>query len=252
MKTSRQFASQLLGVLLMSLALIAGCRRAPSGPAFNVPSLIGHKIGDIRPLLRASATPVAASNSAPASTQAGSETFASGDYVLEVDYLPRNGRITTMRFSPADAAKPIREADKPAMLQAGTLREDDARYALEWIEDPQQSERFAGVRIVPAPKTHTVLLRVAGGASLLSVSYHAPQSVSPGTSPGQPFMTIAPWEATFSAPTGTVVGIEAGPSAGAGRSAALGVPSVQIVVDGKVAMQSAPSLGVASCSLELD
>lgn len=234
--------------VVLGVGLGAGCQRAPSGPAFDVPALVGQKIEAIRPRIVGPGTP------APVPTlsgDAGSETFAAHDYRLEIDYLKRNGRVTMLRLLPSDATQPVKESDKPAFLQVGKLREDDPRYALEWIEDPQNALSFAGVRIVPVPKTHTVMLRVVSGAGLLDVSYNAPQAAMTGTVPGQKFITLAPWEATFSAPTGTVVGIEAVASSSA-RASSSGAPGVQIVVDGKVAAQSAPSLGTASCSLELD
>jgi hypothetical protein len=57
--------------------------------------------------------------------------------------LKRNGRATRWTLAPEDATKALKEEEKENFLKVGKVKEGDARYSLDWIEDQNQVLRFA-------------------------------------------------------------------------------------------------------------
>jgi hypothetical protein len=244
MRQQKPFFFAVFCCLLLLAA--SGCnRQAALGPAFDVPSLLGKKFVDIEKTV---GTPESADSLAPDTKRA---VFRKPEGVMTVDYLARNGRVTAFTLAPADASVAVKEDDKAQLLTLGKLNEKDARYALDYIEDEAQVFRFKGVRVTPAPVQHNVALRISGASEMVSARYTAPTGAA-GTTPGEPFLTMAPWDHQFTAPTGTTVGIEAGITPVPGAPVAVAEVTVQILVDGKIAQQKTVSAGTAQCSLELD
>ena len=77
--------------LLCALLGFAGCGpKTPSGPLFDVPSLVHKKIGEVEKVLGAAAdAPGATSDSAQ-------KMWRKDGYCLAIEYLKRNGRITNL------------------------------------------------------------------------------------------------------------------------------------------------------------
>jgi hypothetical protein len=245
----------LLVLLLAALPFLSvGCRSGkPAGPAFDVPSLVGRKIGTVENILAIPAAERAPLPTGDKSGETGTSTVRKGEYVLALEYLKRSGRVTALTLSYADPTHSIKEDNKGQLLKVGNLSEDAKRYTIEYLEDPQKALYITGLRITPASITHTVTLRVLGGASMTSVMYQAPVTISNEIPPGQPFMTIPPWDAQLTASTGAEISIEAGPAGNLQVAPSGSVKTTVIIeVDGKIAKQFTSSGGVAHCSVELD
>ncbi|HEX8551383.1 MAG TPA: hypothetical protein VF681_07480 [Abditibacteriaceae bacterium] len=225
--------------------LLSGCgRKAPAGPIFDISALVGSKFEGVVKVLGEAET--AAVESAGAETKRAQ--FKKNDAVLAVEYLQRNGRVVSFTLSPNASVK---DEEKAQLLKLGNLKESDPRYRIEYVEDANQVFRFAGVRVIPAPVRHEVVLRIVG-TGMVAARYTAPNGEN-GTVPGETFYTIPPWDIKFTAETGTVVGIEAGPATALRNGVPTGKSEaeVQILVDGKIVQQK-KSIGVAEVEAELD
>jgi hypothetical protein len=254
----KQLLNLGLGVAL-ALGSGLGCRpQQAAEPVFDVPALVGKKVREVAGIV---GTPTS-TGSATAGSETGTAVFRKDQYVLSVDYLNRNGRVTAFTLAYADPTQSVKEADKEQLLQVGKLDEKNQRYTLDYIEDSQKVFSFTGVKVVPAPVTYNVTLRVTGPPAATTVIYKAPSNSSPSAGgasttdakPGENFMTIPPWDIQFTATTGTIVGLEAGltePPTSSANGTAEKV-TVQILLDGKVAKEFSSALGVAHCELELD
>lgn len=236
--------SLLPALLVLWASLSLGCAaRQPAGPAFDIGALIGKKMPEVEKVL---------GNGQADATNPGATVFNKNEYTLRVEYLQPKGRILAYTVSFTDPNQSIKEDDKARLLEAAGLREDDTRYSIQTIEDPQKALSISGVRVTPNPVQHKVELRVKG-ASMVNVRYTSPSPPAVGDpASGETFMTLPPWSTQFTAATGAVVGIEAGPlqmSTGTGD-----VPSttVQVIVDGKVEGEFTSTDGTAHCQVELD
>lgn len=233
--------------LLLFLFLSWGCHRAAprQGPIFDVASLVGRRMAEIDKILGA---PAANDENTPIPNAGEArKTWRRDGCQLSIDYLVRNNRVTNFSLAPDDASRAWSEEEKAARLADFNLREGDARYALEWLEDANKPLRFSGLRVTPAAIKYQVVLRVSGANGLVSVRYSPLQAGDEGG-----IMTLPPWEVAFSAQTGTVVTIEAGPFQEPGKMPTIGgKTTVQIIVDGKVMAEKSSEGGVASCALEL-
>jgi hypothetical protein len=230
--------------LLCVLLTFIGCGpKQPSGPLFDVPSLIGKKMPEVEKQLGAATETQDAGDSAR-------KVWRKEGHTLTAEYLKRNERITSWTLTPEGEGQAVKEEEKPDFLKLATLNESDTRYSLDWVEDSDQALRFSGVRVTPAPITHKVTLRVTGSQGLVGVQY----SVS-GTSaeiPSETFLTMPPWDMQLSATTGATIKILArpyeSPQMPSNTTPKVGV---EILVDGKVVQQKSSEGGAAEVSLEL-
>lgn len=226
---------------------LCGCRRdAPrEGPVFDVPSLGAKRIGQVEKILGAPAA-----DDATLQMPNGAEahkTWRRDGFRLSVHYGLRNNRVTNFLIAPDDASQSWSEKEKAARLNDFNLREGDARYSLEWIEDANKPLRFSALRVTLAPIQYKIVLRVSGTAGLVAIRYAPLQAADAGGD----IMTVPPWETSFSAQTGTVLSLEAGPLQGPGVPFSDGRTTVQVIVDGRVMAQKSSEGGIASCSWEL-
>jgi hypothetical protein len=94
-----------------------------------------------------------------------------------------------------NSAESFKEEEKATFLQTGTLREGDARYSIDWVEDSDKVFNFSGVRVTPAPVTYQVTLRVSGSQSLVAVNYAV--SGNGANNPAEQFLTMPVWDSSF-------------------------------------------------------
>lgn len=238
------------GLVLLCLALscLPGCGpKKPAGPAFDVASVIGLKIGQVTARL-------GAGQELPGvSTADGRKQWRKDGYVLRADYRKRNGRVTGWTLGFEDAAQTVKEEEKKELLNAARLAESDARYSVEWEEDPERVDRFKSVQITPAPRRHKVVARLTGqNLGMTLVQFALSISGNEGENPTENGLTLPPWNHQLEAQDGTQIKLEAVP-----RTANFNVPAnaqitLQIEVDGKVvAKQTGSAGGAASCDWEV-
>ena len=234
---ARTLLLTLCALTLCALTLCAltlgGCKRAPAPPPFDVPALVGQPIEALTKIL-----------GAPAQSDATSKTWMRADVTLSATYKP-NGRVTALTLTSRDAKDAVREGEQDKLLQPGTLKSSDPRYSVDWIEAPDKPLYYNGVRVVPAPKTYAVELRVSGSQSTmlqLSYSIGGPQPQS------QSLLTIAPWNLKANVPDDTQIMLQTRlvKAYAPGQSPT----TVEIVVDGQVVASKTASV-VAFCQTEL-
>jgi hypothetical protein len=233
-----------VGLVLCALLALIGCGpKQPTGPVFDVPSLIGKKMPEVEKQLGAAAETQDSGDSAR-------KTWRKEGHVLTAEYLKRNGRVTSWMLAPEDAKQAVKEEEKSNFLKLAKLQENDARYSFDWVEDPEQALRFSGVRVTPAPVTYKITLRVAGSQSLVGVQYSV--SGNSAENPSETFLTMPPWDMQLSAATGATIKILARPYESPQMpSTTLSKVSVEILVNDKVVQQDSSEGGAAECSLEL-
>ena len=216
------------------LCLTTSCQRAPAPPPFDVVALVGLPIDEITKKLGAPA----------ASTDPNQKTWKRGEATLTATFKPRNGRVTELILLARAPENAVRDSEQSQLLDAGNLKPDDARYSVDWIEAPERPLYYNGVRIVPAPRTYQVQLRVSGPRDMLQISYSLPGA----NPPTETLLTVAPWDITATVPDDTSIQLSA-------RTAQYGAiassPIVaEITVDGKVVQTKKVSV-VANCDWEL-
>jgi hypothetical protein len=225
------------------LALIGCGPKQPSGPLFDVPSLIGKKMPEVDKQLGAATETQDSGDSAR-------KVWRKEGHSLTAEYLKRNGRITNWTLTPEDAGQAIKEEGKTDFLKLAQLQESDARYSVDWVEDSDQVLQFRGVRITPAPVTHKVILRVTGSQTLVGVQYSV--SGNNAENPSETFLTMPPWDMQISATTGATIKILARPyESPQTPSTTLSKVGVEISVDGKVVQQKSSEGGAAEVLVEL-
>ena len=219
-----------LAVLTLCVLILAsGCRRAPAPPPFDVPALIGLPMDALTRKL-----------GAPTSQQPTQKTWARPGATLAATYKPLSGRVTELTLTGKEA---VRDGEQKELLQTGQLKPDDARYSVDYLESPDETLKYNGVRIVPAPRTYQVQVRVSGPPDMLQISY----AMSGATPSAETFITFAPWDKTATLPDNAQIQL----SARTTRDQIAQTPILaEIVVDGKVVATSKVSV-VASCSWEL-
>ena len=232
----KQFVAALFCAL--ALCLTTSCQRAATPPPFDVAALVGLPIDEVSARLGAPQTsPEAASNP-------NQKTWKKGDASLTATFKPLSGRVTELILVARAPENAVRDGEQSQILGDGNLKQNDARYSVDWIEAPERPLYYNGVRIVPAPRTYQVQLRVSGPPDMLQISYALPGAAPPSDT----FLTIAPWDVKATVPDDTRVQLIA-------RVAQFGAiassPIVaEIVVDGKVVASRKVSV-VASCEWEL-
>ena len=218
----------------LALCLTTSCQRAATPPPFDVVALVGLPIDEITKKLGAPQT----------STAPNQKSWTKGETTLTATFKPRSGRVTELVLVARAPENAVRDGEQTQLLEAGKLKPDDARYSVDWVEAPERPLYYNGVRIVPAPRTYQVQLRVTGPPDMLQISY----AMAGATPPSDTFLTIAPWDITATLPDDATVQLSA-------RTARYGTiassPIVaEIVVDGKVVAIKKVSV-VANCDWEL-
>ncbi len=218
----------------LSLATLSGCHKAPVPPPFDVPALIGLPIDQVTQRLGP------ATNAATATPN--QKIWTKNGATLTATFKPSNGRVTELTLVSADGI--VRDGEQSTLLKIGQLVASDKRYSTDWIEAPDKPLYFNGVRIVPAPRTYKVQLRVSGPPEMLQVGY----AMSGANPPGENMLTIAPWYIDATLADDAQIQLSA-------RLAQSQLPAntpiiVEIVVDGKVVASKKASV-VAVCSYEL-
>ena len=220
--------------LLLSVFTLSGCQNAPAPPAFDVPTLIGLPIGDLVEKLGAPSV----------STDPNQRIWKKGDATLTATFKPVSGRVTEMNLIARAPENAVRDGAQTELLDAGKLKQNDAHYNVDWIEAPERPLYFNGIRIVPAPRTYKVQIRVTGPSEMLQIAYSLPGA----TPPSETFATIAPWDATATVPDDMQIQL----SARTAQDMMLASTPIlaEILVDGKVVASKKASV-VANCAWEL-
>ena len=218
----------------LSLTTLSGCQRAATPPPFDVAALVGLPLDEITKKL-------GAPTSSPAANQ---KTWSHGAATLTATFKPLSGRVTEMTLIARPPESAVRDGEQNQLLADGELKPDDARYSVDWIEAPNRPLFYNGVRIVPAPRTYQVQLRISGPSDMLQISYSLPGA----DPPTETFLTVAPWDIAATLPDDTPIQLSA-------RVAQYGAiassPIVaEILVDGQVVASKKASV-VANCAWEL-
>lgn len=219
--------------------VLGGCASRSSVPLWNVPSLIGQPINAAR---RTLGKPQSESQVAPGIRQS---LWQSGDTTLRATWKISNGRVTSYELISRDESHALREGATDPLLVPGQLKENDPRYSTQWIEAPDRTLCYTGVKVVPAPKNHAVVIRVSGTEALLQVAYQ----ISSTGGKSDNFLTIAPWEASFTLPDDATVALAADLYKPLGKTAFQ--MKVEILVDGKVVASDSSTGRTVRCNSEL-
>lgn len=223
--------------LVLPFLLLAGCRSQPAAPLWNVPLLVGKPIDAVKATL------------GPPQEEVGKDatlqsTWKQGDITLSATSKTSNKRVTQWTLVSRDESHAVREEDRAALLVPGTLKDGDPKYTLDWIEAENRPLFYTGVRVIPALRTHAVVLRFSGSASLVEVSY----SVA-GTQPKDSTQaTIAQWEEPLSLPDDSKITLSATIIKAVGPQRDM---KIEIVSDGKVVASAASSGASIKCEAEL-
>lgn len=237
MPLTAMISSQLrvLFCVFFATVLLAGCRRGPTGPAFDVPSLVGQDIDAITTKL---GKPAREENQNGAPTK----VWKRDDSTLSISYKANSKRVTGFTLISREDSDAVREEAKASLLAAGKLAESDARYSVELVEVAERPLYYSGVRIVPIPKNHAVILRVTGASALLEIGYQTPSG-------GDQFMTLPPWEKSFSLPDDSKVMISSRVFKSMGATPF--TMKTEIVVDGTVVIEAKSTGTPVACEWEL-
>ncbi|MBW3637645.1 MAG: hypothetical protein KY445_14465 [Armatimonadetes bacterium] len=218
--------------------ILGGCASRSATPLWNVPSLIGQPMEVARKTL---GKPQSESPVAPGTMQS---QWKRDDVTLRATWKRSNGRVLAYEVISRDDSRALREGETVPLLVPGQLKENDPRYSTQWIEAADRPLFYTGVKIVPAPKNHAVVIRVSGTEALLQVAYQV--SVPVGKSDN--FLTIAPWEASFTLPDDATVSLAADLYKPLGKTAFQ--MKVEIIADGKVVASDASTGRTVRCNYE--
>lgn len=229
----KSFLGALICAFALSLTTLSGCQRAATPPPFDVAALVGLPIEKVRTQL----------GGVGLSQRLGEETWTREETNLTAQFK-RNGRVTAFTLISREPKNAVGESAQTELLDAGKLKQNDARYSLEYLEAPDRPLFYNGVRIVPAPRTYQVQIRVSGPIEMLQISYSLPGA----TPPSETFVTFAPWDATATVPDDAQIQLSA--RTAQDQTIARTPILAEILVDGKVVQNKKASV-VASCAWEL-
>lgn len=237
MKSLRVIPAPL--VLSGCVLVLSGCHSRPATPAWDVPALVGQPIDAVK---RKLGTP---QEEAAPDASSGQSTWRRDGTTLSAKWRTGNKRVTEWTLVSRDEAHAVREEEHAALLLPGQLKENDARYSLDWLETPERPLFYNGVRVIPALKNHTVVLRLSGSPALVQLSY----SITGPQSKGEEILVIAPWEETFTLPDDCQLSL----AVALAKTIAPGQPNmkIEIVSDGRVLSQAASSGASIHCQSEL-
>ena len=237
---SRCFALFLLLLLLLcGASFLGGCGSRSAKPIWNLPALIGQPMDVAQKTLGKPQSEVTVSSGVMQSN------WRQGDVTLSATWKSSNRRVTGWSLVSRDDDHALRDGETAPLLVPGQLKENDPAYSTEWIESSSKTLFYKGVRVVPAPKTHPVVLRVSGSEALLQISY---QIAGPGGK-SDDLLSIPPWESALTLPDDATIALSAN------IYKVLKSPfemRVEILVDGKVVASDAASDGrPVNCKTEL-
>jgi hypothetical protein len=184
----------LVSFLVVSCLMLGqmGCTRR-NEPVWNLAPLIGQNIEVVTQQL---GKPQAQSTLAPNQAQG---TWRRDDNILRVSWKINSKRVTGFEIITRQDADAVREEEKAQLLIGGQLKEDDPRYSVEYIEAKDRPLFYTGVKVLPTPKNHNLVLRVTGSEALLQVTYQG------GGAGSDSFLTLPPWEKSAVVPDDTQV-----------------------------------------------
>ena len=220
----------LLCLTICCLTVLGGCRQPPAPPPFDVPAIIGLPIAQVEQKLGAPS----------GKTGDNQKTWTKNGATLTATFRP-NGRVTELTLT---GEQTVRDGEQEQLLEAGQIKQGDARYSVDWIEAPDRPLYYNGARITPAPRTYQVQLRVTGATEMLQVGY----SMSGAQPPAETFFTIAPWDQTATLTDDAHIELGARLTQ-SGMLAATPIVA-EILVNGKVVASKKASV-VATCSYDL-
>lgn len=215
---------------------LGGCGRRSSAPMWNLPALMGKPMDAAQKTL---GRPQHESLIAPGLMQS---EWQRDDVTLLAKWKSSNRRVLEWNLVSRGDSQALRDGETAPLLVPGQLKENDPRYSTEWVEAASRPLFYIGVKVVPAPKNHAVVLRVSGSTALLQVDYQVGGK-------GDNLLTIPPWETTLTLPDDARVSLAANLYKVIGKEPF--AMRVEIVADGKVvASNAASSKRAVSCSYE--
>lgn len=212
---------------------LCGCHNAATPPPFDVPALLEKPI-----------QVVSAQLGAPTTQAPNQKSWTRDGATLTIQFKP-NGRVTSLALVSRAADRAVRDGEQPKLLEPGQLPAETPGYEMQWIEASERPLFYTGVKIVPAPRTHSVELRLSGSPVLVEASYAlgGPQPKS------ETFLTIAPWNLTATLPDDATVNF----NARLFKKLAPGKVEmkIEITVDGKVVASQSSSGTDLRCEFEI-
>jgi len=205
--------------------LASGCGARDDGPAFDVPALLGKNIDEVSAILGAPS----ADN--PNESGAPQRVWDKGGKTLTVTWKPSSKRVVDFALIARADENALSEEEKAKLLSVGQLPENDARYSLEWIEAKERPLFYVGARVVPAPQTHNVVLKLTGSEALVKMSYQ------PAPATGGAIVDLLPREFAFTAPDDTHISLAAELEKNLGRVGVFEMKG-EIRVDGKLVKEA--------------
>jgi hypothetical protein len=232
---------RLFCILLCALSPIGGlfptgCTSRSAAPGWNLPSIIGQPIDAATRSLGSPTTEAAVS---PGVVQS---VWKKKGVTLTAQWKSSSKRVISYELVSRDESGALREGETDQLLLAGQLKQSDRGYSTEWIEARDRPLYYVGVKVLPAPKSHTIVLRVTGPQALVQIAYQA------GSSSGT-FEVIPDWEETLTVADDAKVALQATILRGVEKP--LSPMKAEIVVDGKVAASSPPGSNAVECRYEL-
>lgn len=229
----------LLGCSAGVVTVGGGCASRSATPLWNLPPLIGQPMDVAR---KALGKPQSETQIAPGTMQS---LWKRDDTTLRATWKSRNGRVVAYEVISRDEPRALREDATASLLIPGQLKENDPRYSTQWIEAADRPLFYTGVKVIPAPKNHAVVIRVSGTEALLQVAYQ----VNAANGKSDNFLTIAPWEASFTLPDDATVAVAADLYKPLNKTAFQ--MKVEIIADGKVVASDVSTGRTVRCDYEL-
>ena len=227
--------------LFILLLLFVGCRReppAPTGPVFDVPSLLGKTISEIEKIL--GPTPTVTKEGETLSRK----VWKRDGYTLTITYSPPSGFVSGFTLDTEEARK---DEKRDNFLKIGNLKEGDERYQISFIEAEDKVFYFTGAR-VDVPQTHKVEFRVDGPQAVVTVTYAMLAEGSGGS--GDSIMTVPPWTTQTTATIGQQIVLSVAVMTKPGQMPPPQKLKLQIIVDGRV-LKEASASGYAKAEVKL-
>lgn len=116
---------------------------------FDVPSLIGKNVDEVREILGQPADKDVEPNQAQLNlgTKEWYNTFKKDDKELLVTFTPKDRKIIDFFISSYDPSGATK--DKKHLLEMGNLKENDPKYAIEFVKVLKDPSSFTGIKVIP-------------------------------------------------------------------------------------------------------